>query len=60
MLMHYNRVMILLIFTKRSKFSGSLLIHEEYASISFISELDSMASGDVTFGESMDGIADDV
>ena len=52
--------MILQYSLKVLNFLGSLLIHEEYASISFISELDSMASGDVTFGESMDGMADDV
>ena len=60
MLMHYKCKSFLRYSLKVLNFLGSLLIHEEYASISFISELDSMASGDVTFGESMDGIADDV
>ena len=37
-----------------------LLIHEVYANISFMSLLESMANGDVTFRDSMDGIAEDV
>ena len=37
-----------------------LLIQEECASISFMSELDFMANGDVALGRNMEGIAEDV
>jgi hypothetical protein len=55
-----NYILAQIVFSWEIKVYFCLLIQEECASISFMSELDFMAKGDVTLGCSMDGIAEDV